>query len=202
MHISTLRLSEYEAKKKTRRTEEGKNEPSTSKTFRLHKSKIDILEREATERNVSPNEIVTELIGQELGKEHALRGLKTMRVSSLMLKQITEVIPEEKVIEIGQNLANDALERNLPVEITGQLSMPSVLETMKYFSGAHSYEYSETEHEGSKVIVLAHYVGKKYSVLIATFWKTLLTSIGVNITCSVDDNAVVLKFGKLIDGDR
>src|SRR5271157_5511986 len=72
---------------------------TTNKTFRLDRSEFDILAREAKERNVSPNEIVSELIAEDLDREHYLRALKTIRVSSLMLKLITEVISDEKIIE-------------------------------------------------------------------------------------------------------
>jgi predicted DNA-binding ribbon-helix-helix protein len=180
-----IRLPQTESKKNT-----------TNKTFRLDRSKFDSLARAAKQRNVSPNEVVTELIAEDLDKEHFLSALKMLRVSSLMLKLITEAVPDEKIIEIGERLANDVLQRNLPFEVAGDLSKDSILKTMKYFAGAHSYEFSEAEHEGKKVVILAHYVGRSYSLLIATYWESLLASIGVNVSFLIDDSAVVLKFEK------
>ena len=170
---------------------------TANKTFRLDRSEFDTLVREAKERNVSPNEIVSELIEQDLDREHYLRALKTLRVSSLMLKLITEAIPDEKIVEIAEKLASDALERNLPFEIAGDLSQESIVKTMKFFAGAHSYEYAETEHEGNKVIILAHYVGRSFSLLLGTFWTSLLSSIDKKASFSIDDSAVVMKFEKL-----
>ena len=169
---------------------------TTSKTFRLDRSEFDILAREARERNVSPNEVVNELIAQDLDREHFLRPMRMIKASSLMLKLITEAVPDEKIIEIGERLADDTLQKNLPCEVVGELSQESILKTMKYFAGAHSYEYTLTEHEGKKIVILAHYVGRSYSLLCATYWKALFATIGEKVSFSIDDSAVVLKFEK------
>ena len=140
---------------------------------------------------------MNELIAENIDKEYLLRSMKTLRVSSLMLKLITEAVPDEKIIEIGERLANDALERNLPFEVAGDLSTRVDFEDYEVLRRRTFIQYTETEHEGKKVVILAHYVGRSYSLLIATYWKTLLASIGQVTSSSTDDGAIVMKFDKL-----
>ena len=49
-----------------------------------------------------------------------------VRVNSLTLKLITEALPDEKIIEIGERIANDALEKDLTFEITGEVSREAI----------------------------------------------------------------------------
>jgi len=91
--------------------------------------------------------------------------------------------------EIGKELANDIVLRDLPVTVSGTLTAESVLETMKLL-----YEVHESEFNGRKLIFVVHYAGSKWSLLCASFWKALFASAGTNVDFSIDDNAVAFKF--------
>jgi len=52
---------------------------------------------------------------------------------------------------------------------------------------------SESKSNGRMVLILAHYAGPKWSLLVGTFWKTLFASVGIDVKFSFDDNAVVFE---------
>ncbi len=130
-----------------------------NKTFRLDELTCEILEREAIDRNVSVNEMINELILKEFSQGTIFKSRKIIRVNLLTLQLITEALPDEKIIEIGEKIASDALLKDLPLEIAGDASLKAIQKTMKFLAGHWDFEYSEVEHAGKKVIILAHYVG-------------------------------------------
>ena len=174
-------------------------EPTTrkktkNKSFRLDELESNALEQEAKDRNISASDVVSELISHELVRGRILRSRRMHQVSSLTLRLITEALPDEKIIEIAERIANDALQQDLPFEITGETSLEAIQKTMMFLAGHWSFEYNVVEHEGKKVIILAHYVSRSYSLLLGTYWKALLHSVGTDVILSVDNDAVLLRF--------
>ena len=165
-----------------------------NKTFRLDELTCEILEREAIDRNVSVNEMINELILKEFGQGTIFKSRKIIRVNLLTLQLITGALPDEKIIEIGEKIASDALLKDLPLEIAGDASFEAIQKTMKFLAGHWAFEYSEVEHAGKKVIILAHYVERSYSLLLGTYWKTLLLSTGAKVDFSADNDAVLFRF--------
>ena len=155
---------------------------------------LDILEQDAKGRNVSANEVINDLILHELSQGTILKSRKMVRINLLTLKLLTEALTDEKIVEIGEEMANDALQKDLPFEVAGELSLAAVQKTMRFLSGHWPFEYSEVEHEGKKVIILAHYVGRRYSLLLGTYWKARLQSVGAKVDYSFDNDAVIFRF--------
>ena len=167
---------------------------SKNKTFRLDQTACTILEREAYNRNTSVNEVIRNLIVQELGQTEILKPRKMHRISTHALQLITQSVPEQRIIEIGEQLANDSLMGDLPLEIDGNLSPKAVQETMKFLCTTFSLDYSEFSSEGKKFIIISHYINRNYSLMHVAFWKTLLTKAGAAFSYSLDNDAVVFKF--------
>ena len=164
------------------------------KSFRIDEHACTLLEQPAKDRNLNTSDVINDLLLHELGEEEILKSRKTIRVNLLTLKLITEALSEKKIIEIGEKLANDALLIGLPFEIAGETSPTSIQQTMKFLARHWSFEYSEVEHEGKKVVILAHYVGRNYSLLLGTYWKAFLSSVGTSVNLSIDNDAVLLRF--------
>jgi hypothetical protein len=165
------------------------SEVEHNKTFRLDIEASRLLAQEAKDRNASANAIINRLILKSLKRERALSALKTIHVPSLTMRLVTESLPDERMAEIGREMAEDVLLKDIPFEVSGCMSTQSVLDTMKLL-----YEVHESELDGRKVVFLVHYSGAKWSLLCGSFWKALFASVGTKVDFSTDDNAVVFKF--------
>ena len=171
------------------RVDHHKAEETRNKTFRLKLAASNLLDQEAGDRGLSDNVIINELILKDLRRERGLRSLKPIQADSLTIRLLAEEVSEEKIVEIGEKTANDVLLRDVPFEVTGSMSSESIVQTMKLY-----YDCSESKYSGRRILIVAHYAGSKWSLLVGTFWKTLLASVGSDVKFSIDDNAVVFEF--------
>ena len=105
------------------------------------------------------------------------------------MRCLTEKLSDADMIEIGEKLGNDYLIKDISVEATGTLSVEGIIETMKVL-----YESSESDHNGIRDIIIAHYAGAKFSLLLGTMWKRIIASAGGDVKFLTDDNAVIFEF--------
>jgi hypothetical protein len=172
-----------------KRAEEDKTARTTNKTFRLDKSAARLLEQESKERDLSANAIVNELILKNLRREREFRSMRTFPVSVQTLRILTEELSDEKVVEIGKRLVNDELLKEFYFRIIGNMTPENILQAMK-----RNYETTEAEHGGKKVLILALYAGRKWSLLTGILWQTILASAGMEVKFSADENAVIFEY--------
>ena len=162
---------------------------SSVRSFRIENSNIELLEREARARDVSPNAIVNELIEKDLRRARGLRGVKNMVITAYTLRLLTERIPPEAIIEIAEKNAKDHLIRNIPRQQWGSMSAKSILETIKL-----DWECDETEIDGKKVIIVQLFCGRNFSFFFGETFKHTFASVGVNVKYTYDDDATVFEF--------
>ena len=110
-----------------------------NKTFRLNIEAYHLLEQEARDRNLSANAVINNLILNNLKRDRALCAVKRIHVPSQSIRLVTEGLSDERMSEIGRELANDMVLRDLPIGVSGTMSAESVLETMKLL-----YEFHES----------------------------------------------------------
>ena len=167
-----------------------------TKTFRLDKHAFDLLEQEASKNGRSTNDIINRLVLRELEGERLLRPLKLVRISSQSLKLFTQALSQEKIAEIGQDVASGVITDSLSMQSAGDgpLSYESMIKMMKLFVAARTFEMSETTHGKQKVVIMYHNINRNYSVFLASYWKVLFAKADIRTTFTMDDDAVVIKF--------
>lgn len=169
------------------------DEHTINRTIRLSKQAAALLEKESRDRATSENTVVNDLIMRNLRAERGTRQLKMVHLNSMVVKELLESLSDEKIIEIGKNEANDVLERNVLLEVDGIVSPKSVLDVMKLY-----HDVSESEYNGKKIVIMAHYAGKKYSLLAGTMYKTLFALAGATVEFSIDDNAIIFDLNSVL----
>ncbi|MGA2874693.1 MAG: hypothetical protein ABSE82_04045 [Nitrososphaerales archaeon] len=160
-----------------------------NKTFRLSNEASRLLEQEANDRNESANAIINRLIMKNLKTERAMNAVKVIHAFSQTIRALSEEVSNERMAEMGKELANDVVLRDLPIRVSGTMSAESILDTIKSI-----YEVHESEHDGRKMVFIVHYAGSKWSSLCGSFWKAMFESVGTKVELAIDDNAVVFKF--------
>lgn len=173
-------------------SETTRNQYTTNRTFRLLKSAADVLEQVSRDRSLSENAIINELIMKNLRVETVERQLKPVSLPAMTFRALFEKLPAEKVIEVAKNDANDGLIRNVFIEADGVLSPKSILRAMK----TH-HDVSETHYDGKMKVVLAHYAGRNYSLLVGTMYQTLFALAGLKVEFSIDEDGVLFDLGSL-----
>jgi len=159
---------------------------TVTKTFRLEKSAIDLLEQEAIDRGISTNSVLNDIILNNLKRERKLRPVKTAIVNTHMIRRLADSLAEDALVKIAEGNSNNALIRRIASDEGGTLTVQSVLETMKLIE-----DVSISSEGQKKFVILGHFAGEKWSVVQATFWKSLFRAAGANVDYSCDENAVI-----------
>lgn len=167
-------------------------EHTTNRTFRLLRSAALLLDKESREEGKSVNAIINQLIMKDLRADRADRQLNPVLLPSICVRELIENIPDEKIVEVANDCAKDALMRYVLLEVDGVASAKSVFDTMRLYN-----DVTVTENDGKKIAILAHYAGVKYSLFSGTMYKTLFAQVGAKVEFSTDDNAVVFELGQI-----
>ena len=172
---------------------DGKNDSVIHRTFRFEREAMEILEQESKERRQSENSIVNQLILKNLKAERIHRRLREVHLHAMTARALLEETSDEKIIEVATSDANDPVLKNIFVEVGGIFSADSILDKMKLF-----YDVSWTEHDGRKIVIVAHFGGRKYSLLIGTMFENLFKLTGKEVDLAIDENAVVLSLSSKV----
>ena len=74
---------------------------------------------------------------------------------------------------------------NMPSELYGGGSYESVVRTMKVL-----HDVLETESNGKRVLVMSHFAGRKYSLLVGIMYETLFARYGARVKFVTNENHV------------
>jgi hypothetical protein len=167
------------------------HELTVSRAFRIRKSDLDILEKEAREQSQSVNEIVNDLIDRYVKWGRSAKTLGSVFVTPIMLNAFLEEIPDEKIIRIAEELAKDPFGPN---RVGFPKSADEVLakyRTLCTFGQSKSFE---REDAGDRTLIISkNEVGKKFSLFDATYWKAMFAGAGVQVNTRFTDNLVLFE---------
>ncbi|HMK84205.1 MAG TPA: hypothetical protein VK503_10850 [Candidatus Bathyarchaeia archaeon] len=166
-----------------------KSPATTNRTFRLDAEAARLLEKESKERDISINAIVNELIVRDLRRDRDFRGVRIFPTSIQVLRLLTEEPSDDKILEIANKLLNDSVHLELYRRMIGDFTLENVLAAMK-----RNYEFVETRHDHKRIIILALYAGRKWSLLNGAIWQGLFKLAGLEVEYSVDENSVKFEF--------
>ena len=169
------------------------NDHTENRTFRLPKEAYHLLELESRDRGISENTIVLELIMKDLRARRAHRQLKPIHFPAITVRALLENLPDDKLIEVASNAAEDVLVQNIPIEIGGDLSARSIVEMMKSCN-----DVAQTQHREKQILIISHYAGRKFSLFAGTMYKGLFSKAGANVEFTFDDAAVVFDLDSLV----
>jgi hypothetical protein len=170
---------------------------TVNRAFRMKKSVLEALQQEAKERGISVNWIVDDCLAKHVFDYRVLRKFHPIIEEAGVIKLLCEAIPEERIIKIGEEMANSVEGMDLSSSITRNDSAESCLEAIRIWAQqTGDYEYSEEIYGDKDVIILGDNLGKNWSLLEATYWKTVLKRKGLDVEVSATEDAAILRYRK------
>ena len=169
---------------------------TVNRAFRLDRAMLTALQEESRLRNMTVNAIINELVTRHVTVDLVIEKYHPVVIGSLILKLLCDAVPEERVVEIATESANqNILLGDFPEDISRDDSAEGILRALKTFCReTHDYEYSEEVFGGKRSIIMVHDAGKNWSLFTATYWKNTLSRKGVNAKIFTTEKAAVLQF--------
>jgi predicted DNA-binding protein YlxM (UPF0122 family) len=171
-----------------------------TRTFRIKDDWDMILSEEAERQNISVNALIDKILrSYALFNRYADR-LKILNLPDRILRAAIQFLPDERVVEEAENFGNlDA------VDFFHSLGYPREYETFVYlvrehFGGpefARWYQCFHHSMETQDLFHLQHTLGRKWSVFVDTYLRTILKTItNTKVESRIYDYAVTLKVSR------
>ena len=165
---------------------------TVAKSFRISQAALDALQEEASKQQISLNTLVNQLLIGYSEYGRFIRHMRGVTISGGAFFEFLNNILEDRMIEIGRELANSALV-GLVTSKHGKMSVEGIIEWLHMFSAyANLFEYSEKEEKGRWTITLTHGFGRRLSLFLAGYFEQAFAAVGVKAKCTVSDVSATL----------
>ncbi len=194
-----VKLEEFTIRTKQRNY--GKGKKTITRTFRIKDDWDMILHEEAERQKISVNALMDKILRRFTLYDRYTDRLSIIGLPKRTLMAIIQFLPDERIIEEAENTASlDA------IDFFNSLGYPQDYETFKYLVIEHfgSPEFARWFQcfyhslETQDLFHLQHNLGRKWSVFIETYLRTILRKIAnINVKSRVYNYAVTLRVSSL-----
>lgn len=147
---------------------------SQSVTFRIDEECLNALKHESKDKKQSLNSLVHNLIDKYVDYYRHLEKFETVIMPRSILKTILQLLSDEQVSALANDLAKGDVNEFIHFK-WGKKDQDSVLEFLRMFFKECGYGvYREELHNNHYSLVIHHKLGKKGSLYLSSFLKSLL----------------------------
>ena len=146
-------------------------------TFRIDDACLSALKHESIEKKVSLNSLVHNLIDKYIDYYRHLEKFETIVMPRSILKTILELLSDEQISALANDLAKGDVNEFIHFK-WGKKDQDSVLEFLHMFFNECGYGgYRQESHENHHRLLIHHKLGKKGTLYLISFLKSLLGDI-------------------------
>ena len=151
---------------------------------------MEIIEKDAQDKNISVNTLVNQLILAYVNLDRYLEQFPMIKISSEGLGVLMDGVSDEYAKEAARKLALNVIQSQI-MSRRGDLSLSTILE---YFRTVSEYSkvftIKEAESNGKKIITLYHRYGRKGSIFVLEYVVSLLELAGVHPKIKATENSI------------
>ena len=168
-------------------------EKTVTRSFRIYESAFSALEEEARKRNVSLNTLVNQLFLSFANFDRYFQKFGMLKISKVAYRRTLKGVPDQEIVEAATEVAQNSA-RVILFTRYGTLSLAGVLEYLKSLADyAYWFEYNEVvSSERKRVVTLTHSLGKKFSLFMTAYSKSLFEQINMNPKLTSTEDSITI----------
>jgi len=174
------------------------SQKSATRSFRIDGPALAAIQEEAKKRRISVNTLVNQLFLSFADVDRHFQNIRMTRVPNGILKDLFDSVPDEKLMQLGENHAASVCE-TFALSVYGEISLSTVVAGLKTIALFEGIEYNEVVHAGTTTITLTHSLGSQYSAFESKVLKSLFEKVGVRPRVRANKDSVSLEFGPPIE---
>jgi hypothetical protein len=169
-------------------------EKTVTRSFRISESAFVALEEEARKRNISLNTLVNQLFLSFADFDRYFQKFGMLKISKAAYRKTLKSVPDTEIVELAREVAQNS-GRVVILSRYGSMSLTGVLDWLKSLAEhAYFFEYNEVISPGGKrVITLTHSLGRKFSIFMEAYTKSLFEQIGTDLKLTLTENSVTIE---------
>jgi hypothetical protein len=143
---------------------------------------------------VSVNTLMNQILTTYARSEH-IGAERVLRIPDSLLREILELVPDDKIAEYGKRNALQRGEVGIAIRY-GEFNLTNSLRVIAdvfQYGGYGTYNERQLAR-GGLLVTLTHTLGKKYSLMLTGYLKTLFNEVNAEPKITTTDSAVVMEF--------
>ena len=165
---------------------------STSGHFRIWESVYVGLEREAATKKVSLNTLVNQILSTHVSDDMLMEEMRFLRMSRPVYLSYLNLIPEEKLTELGRIDAKS--EDAVLLARSGAITIDAVLDELRLLSRIGWFSFRQTTLNGESTISMTHDLGPRFSTVVAAYLAGVFAMAGVHAKVTTTTTSLMVKF--------
>jgi hypothetical protein len=152
---------------------------TTTMTFRIHENILRELRKEAKDREISINVLVNQVFRRYIEWDSYEPKVGMIPIAKPVVMELFENISEAKIIEIAQNVGNDAV-KDIALFMKHRMDVESFLEWFETRMKTSSIEISHQrlgDTNGVHSYMIKHDLGKNWSIYHKTIFEYILQGV-------------------------
>jgi hypothetical protein len=170
---------------------------STSGHFRIWESVYLGLEKEAEAKKVSLNTLVNQVLSSHLSDDMLMEEMRFMRMSRPVYASYLNMVPEEKLAELGRIDAKS--EDSVFLARSGAITLEAVLDELQLLSRSGWFSYHRAKMNGQDTIYMAHDLGPRFSTVIGAYLTGVFAMAGVHPKITTTSSSFMVRLYSVID---
>jgi hypothetical protein len=163
---------------------------TTIRTFRIEKTALETIERDAKQKKVSVNTLVNQLLLAYANYDRYLEQFPMMKIVSPLFGFLLDGVSDDYAKGVARRLAQNLVQGAI-VSRRGGLNLSTLVDHMKLVSEySNIYTFKEAEPYGRRTITLYHRFGRKGSVYFREYLETLFEMLEMRPKLTTTENSV------------
>src|SRR5579871_6146516 len=134
---------------------------SVNRTFRVDQVALEIIEKDAKDKNVSTNTLVNQLLLAYANFDRYYEQFPMIKIFSSVFRDLLDGVSEDYAKQSGKDLARN-LVRAVIVSRRGEVNLNTLLDQFRLVSNySEIFSFKESEVNGKKILTLYHRFGMK-----------------------------------------
>jgi hypothetical protein len=166
---------------------------TVTSTFRLDEKAFRALQEDAKKQNISVNTLVNQLLLSYANYDRVMKRLQMMKIPASTFKAILDSATDEGILEAAR-AAGQGIAKTFVVAMTGSFTMENILEGFRTSANyINAFEYNEFPHTDSITITLTHSFGKKGTLFLREWIRSMFSEVHMEPKFLPDENAVIFE---------
>ena len=166
---------------------------TVTSTFRLDEKAFKAIQDDAKKQNISVNTLVNQLVLSYANYDRVMRRLQMMKIPASTFKAILDGATDEAIVEAARD-AGKGVGKTFVVSMSGSFTLENVLDGFRNSANyINAFEYSEFPHADRITITLTHTFGKKGTLFIEAWIKSMFEELHLQPKFLPAEDAVIFE---------
>jgi hypothetical protein len=163
-------------------------------TLRVEKETLTALKKEAKEKQVSTNTLISQIFRQHLDWHTTASRAGFVSVRKGTIRKVLENISEQEVKAIAQHIATREAE-DFVLLLRNEYTLSSAMDVIEKWIRISGYSYRDVTKAGVHSFVIQHDLGRKWSVYLSEIYRLIFEEFEQRGSkFSLTDNTVHISF--------